>query len=486
MLSEEKLEALLNKIENRIDAVNRFYLKKVGEQIKEIGKLSPASVHKLIQIRKAGTSVEEINKALAEATGKNIGDIKKLYREALNETYADYELMAILKGVPLPPLSQNKQMQLILEAVYCVTEETMKNWSNTTNISATYKELVSDAIQAAVSGVSDYNSAMRRALEKAALEGLRVTYESGHTRRLDTAIRMNVVDGVKHIQQEAQRILGEQIGADGVELTAHPNSAPDHEPVQGRQFTIAEFEKMQSGQDFQDIDGNHYKGFKRPIGEWNCRHFAYSIVLGVAKRRYSDEQLEEWRRANNEGCEIDGKHYTKYEASQLMRQLETKIRQQKDVANAARASGDDVLRRKAQQKITQLTAKYKEVAEKSGLRTRFERTYVKGFKDVKLDLPKVAKAPNKILQETIADIRLKGIIPQGADIENVRVIAGYGTSTELRYANKLAEEIGGSFLQWQKKSGIIQGEYNSYEVHWDELDGKQYRIKLKGVRSKSK
>lgn len=376
-MSEEKLEALLNKIENRIDAVNRFYLKKVGEQIKEIGKLSPASVHKLIQIRKAGTSVEEINKALAEATGKNIGDIKKLYREALNETYADYELMAILKGVPLPPLSQNKQMQLILEAVYCVTEETMKNWSNTTNISATYKELVSDAIQAAVSGVSDYNSAMRRALEKAALEGLRVTYESGHTRRLDTAIRMNVVDGVKHIQQEAQRILGEQIGADGVELTAHPNSAPDHEPVQGRQFTIAEFEKMQSGQDFQDIDGNHYKGFKRPIGEWNCRHFAYSIVLGVAKRRYSDEQLEEWRRANNEGCEIDGKHYTKYEASQLMRQLETKIRQQKDVANAARASGDDVLRRKAQQKITQLTAKYKEVAEKSGLRTRFERTYVK-------------------------------------------------------------------------------------------------------------
>lgn len=67
-----------------------------------------------------------------------------------------------------------------------------------------------------------------------------------------------------------------------------------------------------------------------------------------------------------------------------MRQIETKIRQQKDVANAARAAGDDVLRRKAQRKITDLTVKYREVAVKSGLETRFERTFVKGFRDIRL------------------------------------------------------------------------------------------------------
>jgi len=384
MLSEKELEAALLRIESRIDAVNTFYLKKVGEQINEIGKLSPTSVHKLIQIRKAGTNIEKINAELQKATEKNLVEINKLYKQALKETYTDQELTALSKGVALEPLAQNKQMQSTLEALSRVTTQSMRNFANTTNVSAMYKEVVSDAVQASLSGVGDYNSAMRRGLEQAATEGLKVTYESGYTRRLDSAIRMNVIDGVKHVQQEVQRIIGEEIGADGVELTAHPNSATDHEPCQGRQYTKAEFEKMQSGSDFYDVDGNHYEGFHRPIGEWNCTHFAFSVVLGVSKRRYSDQQLEEWRKSNNEGCKIDGMHYTKYEAAQLMRQMETKIRQQKDVANAAKASGDDVLRRKAQKNITQITAKYKEVADKSGLETRFERTFVSGFKDVKL------------------------------------------------------------------------------------------------------
>lgn len=383
MLSEDKLEKILAVIEGRIDIVNTFYLKKVGEQINAIGKLSPASIHKLIQIRNAGTSIDEINRALQKATQKNIDDINTLYEQAIQETYTDNALTALARGIPLEPIAQNQQMQTILEAMNRVTTAKLMNFSNTTNVSTAYKELVSDAVQAALSGVGDYNSAIRSKLEQASLNGLRVTYESGFTRRLDTAIRMNVIDGVKHIQQEAQHIISEKIGADGLEITAHPNSAKDHEPCQGRQFTKAEYEKMQSGAPFSDIDGKLYEGFERPIGEWNCMHFAFDIILGVSKRRYSDKQLEDWRKSNNEGCQIDGEHYTNYEVAQLMRQMETKIRQQKDVALAAKASGDDVLRRKAQKDITELTAKYKEISDKSGLETRFERTFVSGFKDSK-------------------------------------------------------------------------------------------------------
>ncbi len=383
MLSEKKLERILAIIEGRIDTVNALYLKKVGEQINDIGKLSPASIHKLIQIRKAGTSIDEINRALQKATQKNLADINALYEQALKETFVDLELTAVAKGIPLEPLAQNQQMRTVLEAINRVTAQKLMNFSNTTNISRTYQELVSDAVQAALSGVGDYNSAIRSKWEQAALEGLRVTYESGVTRRLDTAIRMNIIDGVKHIQQEAQNIIGEQIGADGVEITAHPNSAKDHEPCQGRQFTKAEYEKMQSGAPFYDIDEKLYEGFNRPIGEWNCAHFAFAIVIGVSKRRYPDELLDKWRKENNNGCEIDNEHYTKYEAGQLMRKMETAIRRQKDLANAAKVSGDDVLRRKAQKNLSILTAKYKAIADKSGLETRFERTFVSGFKDVK-------------------------------------------------------------------------------------------------------
>ena len=40
-----------------------------------------------------------------------------------------------------------------------------------------------------------------------------------------------------------------------MEISAHPHSAPDHEPVQGRMFTLEEFNKMQAGEDFVDVSG---------------------------------------------------------------------------------------------------------------------------------------------------------------------------------------------------------------------------------------
>ena len=119
---------------------------------------------------------------------------------------------------------------------------------------------------------------------------------------------MNILDGTKQIAQEAQRQIGEQAGADGVELSAHPYSALDHEPAQGRQFSLKEYQKMQSGRDFQDADGNQYAGFRRAISQWNCRHFASYIILGVSPRRYTDQQLRQWREANHTGCEIAGQH----------------------------------------------------------------------------------------------------------------------------------------------------------------------------------
>ena len=62
-----------------------------------------------------------------------------------------------------------------------------------------------------------------------------------------------------------------------------------------------------------------------------------------------------------------------------MRQLETSVRRQKDIANLAKLSGDDKLRREAQAKIVTLKAQYKAVSEASGLKQRAERMVVEGY-----------------------------------------------------------------------------------------------------------
>ena len=99
----------------------------------------------------------------------------------------------------------------------------------------------------------------------------------------------------------------------------------------------------------------------------NCFHYIFSIVLGVSKPQYSNEELKKIIDDNEKGAELDGKHYTNYELTQIMRKLETKIREQKDLQIMARASDDKDLILQAQTKITQLTNKYKQVVKISGL-----------------------------------------------------------------------------------------------------------------------
>lgn len=379
MLSDLEIEAAYRKMIDRIDLVNDDYLKRVAEQIKKIGQLNPSSIHKLSQMRMYRGNIQQIRRKLAEALNISAGELQQLLERAAQEQYNDANFSAVVQNKRRKPLRYSEELKTYIAAVAQQTAERFENYSNTTVIDQNYQETVTNAIDAVTRGVTDYNSAIRDSMRKLGGDGLRVEYDSGVTRRMDTAIRQNVIDGVKQIQQEAARQAGEQMGADGVELSAHPFSAVDHEPAQGRMYTNAEFEKMQSGQPFEDAEGKHYDGFERPIAEWNCRHFASPVIIGVSPRRYTDEQLEAWKKKNHAGCDIGGKHYTVYEAGQLMRKIETKIRQQKDIANLAKRSGDNVLKREAQAKTVDLRAQYNVVAEAAGLKPRPERAIVESY-----------------------------------------------------------------------------------------------------------
>jgi hypothetical protein len=382
MPTDKQIEAAYNQIRSRIDAVNQEYLEAVAEQIKAIGKLNPSSINRLAQMRLYGANVQKIKKSLADALDITVQDVQIILDAAAKQEYASKDYLAVVRGRQTFGLEYNAALQRYIQALAAQTKNTLLNFSQTTNMDVAYQEAVSNAIDAVSRGVTDYNSAIRDIMRKLGGDGLAVTYASGVTRRMDSAVRQNVIDGVRQVAREAQAQIGREIGADGVEISAHPNSAADHEPVQGKQFTIAEFEKMQSGQEFEDVDGNKYAGFSRAITQWNCRHFPSYIILGVSKRRYTDKQLAEWRNENNKGCEIDGKRYTTYEASQLMRKLETSVRKQKDIANLAKGYGDDVLRREAQAKIRDLKAQYEKVAKASGLKQRTDRMIVQSYAEV--------------------------------------------------------------------------------------------------------
>ena len=186
-----------------------------------------------------------------------------------------------------------------------------------------------------------------------------------------------------------------------VEVSHHSNSAPDHiDTIDGKQFARIDVikEQIKNGIEkeirLEDIQGNRVKvkgkwyddfdtinnNLDRQVSTLNCYHYIFNGILGVTEPEYTKEELQKDKEKNLNGCEIDGKHYTLYEASQLQRKLETAIREQKDVQILGKSLNNMELIISSQSKITSLTQKYKEVCDVSGLPYKAKRLSVSGYK----------------------------------------------------------------------------------------------------------
>lgn len=252
----------------------------------------------------------------------------------------------------------------------------------------TYQSVIDEAIQAVLSGTLDYQTAMRRTIRQLNNSGMRRMYwESGYSQRMDTAIKRNILDGVKQISQEVHNITGQQFGADGVELTAHPYPAPDHAPFQGRLFTNKEFDKLQDHRSFKDIKGNNYPAQERIIGQYNCKHFAYPVILEATIPTYTEKQLKDILKQNEKGVTLpSGEHLTGYEAIQYQNKLALKVRQLKDAQMVAQEAGDMKLAKEYQTKVTQATKHYniynKKIMSQLGVGVHKEKLSVVGYRRI--------------------------------------------------------------------------------------------------------
>ena len=385
MLDGPELERAIAAIMKRLQGVNALYIRKIAAQIKRIGELTPSSVNRLVAMADMGADINEIREQLRLAVGASAKELRDIFQKALTETYNDPRFAAYLEDHPdaIQPEAEER-ITRYASAVYQQTAASMYNLSNTTAITLGYRNAIDRAVLAASTGVGSYTEAMRDTIRELGRAGMQVTYASGYKRRLDTAVRQNIVDGVRQINKQASMMIGEELGYDAVEISAHARSAPDHEPVQGRVFLKADFENMQAGLPFRDVNGHLYQGFKRPISEWNCRHIPLSFSTKYSKPVYTDQQLRRMADENQKGCIINGKHRTLYEASQMMRNIETEVRRQKDTAVAAQAAGDTALRKECQQKINALVRQYAAVAKASGNDEKRQRMTVEGFRMVKV------------------------------------------------------------------------------------------------------
>lgn len=433
--TEDEVYELIKPVVERQEAINIFIIKLIAERIKEIGELLPSDLHSLGQLAKTGADVRAINAEIARVAKLQIRDIKNIIKEAAQNIYTDTKPFFDYRKKPFIPYSENEPVQKVVKAMENQTSGTYRNMAKAqafmirdphnpkvllpTTPARAYQNTVDEAIQTVQSDTKDYTTAMREKLKELTDSGLKeVQYEteSGkiHTQRMDTALKRNLMDGVRAVNQEMQNELGKQFGADGVEITVHNYPAPDHCYVQGHQFSMAEYAKISpmptiqtdgsidnsvyepykvpKDEDFDeydndnwvfDINGKRYSRFSRRIGTCNCRHFAYNIVIGYAPPNYTEEQLKEILDANEKGVIVDGVHYTMYEATQVQRRLELNIRRSMEEQIAMKAAGDMEGVRKAQEDVERYLHEYQDFSNKAGLRMKYDRIRVDGYKEVK-------------------------------------------------------------------------------------------------------
>lgn len=394
MLNEHQIQMLPERIYQRLNAINTDYLVSVGEVLKEIGELRPTDVHQLQQMYNYGARADEIAKRLAKASSKNIDEIYDIFDIVAKENYKFAKPFYKAQMLDYIPYEKNIALQRTVKAMAKQTVDEYKNLTQhtafavfqkdgktiapyfaankdkiATSLSDTYTKIVDYAVTQVNLGMESYSKAVKDIIRSMSASGIRtVDYATGYSRRLDTAVRQNVLWGAKECNQQIANQVGEEFGANGREVDYHMYPRPSHADMGGRQYALG---------GARTVNGVFYPSFEEQaaplLAEYGCLHFSFPIILGISQPAYSEDELEEFKVADNATFEFEGKKYTMYQGTQLQRQVETAIRNQRDILSMAKAAGDGEEELIARTKIRQLTDKYAELSEASGLPTQMER-----------------------------------------------------------------------------------------------------------------
>ena len=245
-------------------------MKEIGEVLGKIGELTPSQAYTIGQQLKYGDSLQRIIKILSDTSRINEVEIYKMLELEAKNNLNFSKKYYLAKNVDFIPYSENIAIQNKVNEIAMATLGTYRNIARTTGITyfdmyknkvtkpiaIAYNELVDEAIMNVSQGKSTFYQELERQLKEIGKNGVQtIEYATGRRRRIDSAFSMNLSDGLNSLSMAQQEIMGEQFGADGVEITVHEFPAVDHSEVQGHIFKKEEFNRLQNDGIATDING---------------------------------------------------------------------------------------------------------------------------------------------------------------------------------------------------------------------------------------
>lgn len=375
MLKADEINAMRDAATELTQPIIDYLLRDLAQRIVKAGQLTATAQYEVWRLQQLGISQRETKKQLKKMLKVSNRELRKLLTQSAEAGY-NYDVRS-LPQVQALPFGKNEAVQQIVSAAVALAQDDLSNITQTLGmvdpygqalpLQDAYRKCMDFAFMQVSTGAADYTTAIQQATKNLADKGVVwIDYESGAHTSLEAAVRRNVMSGMGLMQAEISQRTHDDLGADGWEIDAHNNSAPDHEPIQGRQYSDAAYTALNNS-------------LVRRIGTLNCGHSAHPIIMGVTPQQYSPAELEQMRQKNENGITYNGRHYTGYEATQRQRNLESAMRRQKRKILIDEAAGDAEKLQADQIKLQMMRQEYDRFSSAANLPTQGERAETIGF-----------------------------------------------------------------------------------------------------------
>jgi len=333
MLLADELDALVDPIVALYEQYTQSVINDIARRLAGMDMTATAA-WQMQRLTESGLVYENALDELARITGRSKKVLLEAFEKAGVQSLAFDDAIYTEAGLNPLPLNLSPAMARALAAGLNKTQGIISNLTMTTASSGqeAFIRAADLAYMQVANGAMSYDQAIRAGIRQVARDGLSViSYPTGRADQLDVAMRRTVLTGVSQTTGVMQIERMNEMGVDLVQTSAHIGARPAHQAWQGRIFS-------RSGRDKRYPDFVSETGYGTGPGlmGWNCRHSFYPFFDGISKNAYKKRELESYANAVKT---YQGKEISVYDATQIQRGIERKIRFWKRQAYALDAAG---------------------------------------------------------------------------------------------------------------------------------------------------
>lgn len=365
MITPEFLESLdYSELVMLFSELNIELTAEVIEKIKngeDISEMTKSEFNKFAE----GVGAVIFASALLKASQLNSSvkkQLKNTYTEMAKDNMKSYKKLFEYRGFKYEV--SDDQLKILNRAIKKSSTE-LANFTKTIAFSSQrlYVEAVDKAYLDVLSG-KNYIKVIEDTVKELAGKGITLEDGAGRKVQLETAVRRNVLSGIKLTADDISKVIEKKLGCNGYTVPAHSGARPSHAKAQGKQYAITRSNAKKYNVGF-------WGDVKHLWNEYNCRHTPTGIILGISEPLYTDKELNELKNAK---VTYKGKKIPEYEATQIQRRLEREQRNLKRQIEPLKRENEDV--KDLENRLKAKRKEYRSFCNETGLTPQYERTKV--------------------------------------------------------------------------------------------------------------